>query len=136
RQFAFVLPVGDRGAGQLQVTVTANSTGQMFERNNQGTATTNNTSAITVTSALASPDLQVFNLSVTPASLQSGGTLTVQWDDANRGTAATQGSWSDYITIKNETSGAVLRTDTISYDAAAQGNIAPNDSRTRQYTYQ
>src|SRR5262249_50676959 len=86
----------------------------------------------------AYPDLQVSNLSVNPPSLQSGGALTVQWDNANTGGTATQGSWIDYLTITNKTTGATLRTATVAYDASAagNGNIAPGAARPRQYTYQ
>jgi hypothetical protein len=51
RQFSFTLPTASLGSGQIQIAVTTNSDSVILERNNNGTASTNNTTSITVTSA-------------------------------------------------------------------------------------
>jgi len=140
QQYAFTLPGGPAGTGQIQFTVDVNSNNAVFEYNAAGTATTNNTATITQTSALGNyPDLQVTNLSVAPSSgLQSGGNVTVDWDDTNTGTAAAASSWVDSLVIENTTTGQTLKTVTIPYDASATGNgpLAAGQSAAQQYTYQ
>src|SRR5262249_48887846 len=68
QQYAFTLAGGPRGAGQLQFTVTIDSANQVYERNNSGTAESNNTSSISEASVLAGPDLQVTGVTVGPPS--------------------------------------------------------------------
>src|SRR5262249_61707858 len=86
----------------------------------------------------AYPDLQITSLTVDSASaLQSGGNLTVRWNDSNVGTRVTTGSWYDYVTIKNITTGEVLNTVAVPYTETDAGNgpIAPGASRPRQFVY-
>ena len=51
RTHNFTLPDGPPGVGVLRITVATDSNGDLFEYNGAGTAETNNTAAITVTSA-------------------------------------------------------------------------------------
>ena len=138
RQFSFTMPDLARGTGQIVFTVTTDVDNTIFESNAGGTAETNNTSSITQTSTLAPyPDLRVANLAVDPATgLQSGSGVVVHWEDTNTGSRATGGSWHDRVTVQNATTGEILVTATLLYDATAVGNgpIAPGGSRARQYS--
>jgi len=138
RSTTFNLPDGPPGVGDMQATVTVDSTNAIFEYNTSGTGETNNSNtSAKVTSVLApSPDLQVTVLSVTPSvGLQSGSAVTLSWDDANTGTGATHGSWYDAITVTNTSTNEVLASTTLLYDASAAGNgpIAAGDVRARQF---
>ena len=53
RQYAFTLPDGTSGVGQIEFQVTVDSSNAVFENNAAGTAETNNTSSIVQTSTLA-----------------------------------------------------------------------------------
>jgi hypothetical protein len=67
RQFSFTLPNGSSGAGNLQITVTADGNNNIFEYNAGGTAEANNASSVAAISTLAAyPDLAVTNI-VVPA---------------------------------------------------------------------
>jgi hypothetical protein len=138
QQFTFTLPPAGAGAGQIQVTVTTNANHDIVESDAAGTAGTNNTASLTVTSALAAPDLQVVNLQLTPATgLQSGDNVLVTWDDANTGTVATGSPFSDLVTVTNLTTRATLATGVVQYDPSVAGNgpIAAGDARARQYAF-
>jgi len=77
-------------------------------------------------------------LLVDPASgLQSGSNLIVHWDDSNLGTGAIKGSWYDYVTIKNITTGEVLDTVAVAYaeSGAGNGSILAGGLRARQFSY-
>src|SRR5262249_32108539 len=50
RQYSFTLPSGSLGSGQIQISVTTNSDNAILERNDDGTASSNNTASITVNS--------------------------------------------------------------------------------------
>src|SRR5207249_1848235 len=140
RQFSVTLPDGIGGAGDILVTITADIFNQAVEFNAAGTGESNNTASRTVSSTLAAyPDLQVTNLAVNgPAVLQSGDVVTIQWRDANTGTAAAPTNWADSLTVKNLSTGQTLGTALIPYDLASAGNgpIGPGDSRLRQYSFQ
>ena len=139
RQYVYQLPDGTRGIGQIQVTVTTDSGNSVFENNAGGTAETNNSSSLTASSVVGPyPDIQITGLAIDPtAGLQSGGSLTVRWNDNNSGTRATQGSWYDRVTIKNTTTGETLDTIAVPYVEATSGNgpIAAGGSRARQWAY-
>ena len=136
RQYAFTLPDGSRGMGRISFTITVDSSNQVFENNAAGTGESNNVVTVSVDTTIAPyPDLQVANLRVDPpTTLLSGAGLVVSWEDWNTGDRATNGSWSDSVTLKNLTTGVVLATASIPYDPAASGNgpILPGQSRARQ----
>src|SRR5205823_1882286 len=53
--------------------------------------------------------LQVENLTLQPPTgLHDGLTLTLLWNDANRGNLQADGAWDDQIVIKNTTTGVTL----------------------------
>src|SRR5262249_48125953 len=133
------LPDGQAGAGVLTFSVTVDALNGIAEQSVDGQAELNNTSSLTVTSALAaSPDLQVTGLTVDPSvGWAPGSTVTVHWNTLNAGNAATQGSWNEQISVRNVSTGATLVLATIPYDASAGGNgpLAPGASQARQYTF-
>ena len=139
RQYTGKLPDGVRGIGQIQVTITTDINNNVLEFNSSGTGETNNTSTATVTSIVnAYPDLQAANLLVeAPNGLQSGNSVVLHWDDRNAGTGVTSGSWYDYVTIKNVTTGETLDTIPVAYAESIGGNgpIAAGDARARQLSY-
>jgi hypothetical protein len=141
QQYAFRLPDGARGVGNLLVTVTTDYSNQVFEYNAGSTAKTNNTSSLKATVAPAAyPDLQVTNLALSSTSgqpLQSGGGLTVTWDDSNTGNAPASGEFFDHVTIVNAMTGQTLTATDVLYDPAAAGNgaIAAQDARPRQFVF-
>ncbi len=83
-----------------------------------------------------SVELAVSHLSTTPSStLQSGMTVVVQWTDTNTGTRPASGSFSDQIVIKNTTTGDVLATANVLYNATSSGNLAAGATVTQQYSF-
>lgn len=139
QQLAFTLPAGNAGAGMIEITVTVNTFNDVFEFNNAGTADSNNAATVSKTSVLVvpSPDLQVVNLAATfAAARQSGAGVVVSWDDANRGDAATSGSFYDTVVVTNTTTGKTIGQVALLYNEAASGNgpIAAGDRRSRQVT--
>ncbi len=123
--YGFPLPNGAAGIRALQITVTANINGDLFEYNASGTATTNNSTTTTATATIAPyPDLQVTNLAINPTTPISGQSLTISWTDANTGNGSTSGSWSDQVTVVNTTTGQTLATVNVPYDATSSGNLS------------
>src|SRR6185312_9144928 len=124
-------PDGPLGAGTLQITVNGNVYNNQFE-----TALNNNSASIQKTSTLpAYPDLQVVNLVVTNASLQSGGVLGIQWRDTNSGSAAVSGSFQDHVTIVNLDTAQMLANSGLTYDVNASGTIAAGQAANRQFSF-
>ncbi len=139
RTFSFRLPDGTSGVGQLQFTITTDSALAIFESELGETAENNNTTSTTTSTTLAAyPDLQVTNFRIDPVTaINSGGIITIRWDNSNSGNGATNGAWSDAITIRNITTGEILvSSGTVAFDPMnSGGSIAPGTSRTRQYSY-
>ena len=135
QQYSFTLPAASLGAGQIQISVTTNSNNAILERNSTGTAQSNNSATIIVSSALAAPDLQVTGLTTSPTSPQSGSTVTVQWNDSNTGNLSALGSFTDHVTVTNTTTGQVLTSADVPYNAAARGNLAAGASAAQQYAF-
>jgi hypothetical protein len=85
RQYAFRLPDGTNGVGDLTFTVIADTYNQLAEFNFSGTAESNNTASLSRTSTLAAyPDLAVHRFDVSPASFESGRQLTANWPRLRR----------------------------------------------------
>jgi hypothetical protein len=80
----------------------------------------------------AAPDLQVLELTVLPANLQSSAQVTVSWRDANSGVGATAGSWSDLLVVSNLTKGTKLFEKSVPHNAAVEGDLAPGQSLARE----
>ena len=134
QQTTITLPDGTPGIGTLQFTVTVNSNNALIEDNAAHNAQSNNTASITAASTAAPyPDLQVTGLSLNPASgLHAGQTVTVQWSDANAGTGATTGSWTDTVLVQNLTTGQTLQTINVPYNAATAGALAAGQAFLQQ----
>jgi len=135
QQYSFTLPAASPGAGQIQISVTTNSNNAILERNSTGTAQSNNSATIIVSSALAAPDLQVTGLTTSPTSPQSGNTVTVQWNDSNTGNLPALGSFTDRVTVINTTTGQTLVSFDVPYDASARGNLAAGASAAQQFAF-
>ncbi|KPJ75957.1 MAG: hypothetical protein AMJ54_13385, partial [Deltaproteobacteria bacterium SG8_13] len=136
RSATLTLPEGNPGAGQLAFDVITDIDNAIAELNPSGTAEANNTATQAVTSTLAPyADLVVQDVSVEPAAGWTPGTdVLVRWSTANLGTLATLGSWSEQVHVRNLSTGAVLFFDSVPYDAAASGDLAPGASAPRQHT--
>ncbi|HNI80523.1 MAG TPA: CARDB domain-containing protein, partial [Rhodocyclaceae bacterium] len=134
RQLTLVWPADAQGIGRFEFSVVADAQGQIFENNANDSAESNNTAALTVTSA---PDLVVGNLRTTPSSTESGSSVTVQWDTVNQGLAGTLGSWVERVTVVNPATGETLVDTRLTYDpsVANAGNIAAGANRNRSYTF-
>jgi hypothetical protein len=122
--------------GDYSITVTADNyygTSYVYELNSDGTAESNNTASITVTSTLAPyPDLIVTDLSVDPPNPQSSQQVTIHWKDANTGDSAAVGSWGDRIQVVNTTTGQPLP-DMYLYNYT--NNIAAGAYADRSYSF-
>jgi hypothetical protein len=135
RQLNFQLPNGPAGAGNLQVIVTVNAYGNQYEANGSGTAQTNNTASLALSSALAAyPDLQITGLAVTNSQIQSGNVVGLVWNDANTGNGAVSNSFYDQIVVVNETTAQML-VSTVLADNAAVTPIASGQSVARQLSF-
>ena len=122
--FGFTLPAGAAGAGNFTVSVTTDYYQSIPEYDTSGNpAYANNTSSLNVTSTLANyADLVVApgSLAVTPASPQSGGSVTATWSDENQGDGAVEAPYSDYVLVQKVNSDGSLTT-------IASGDV-PGDS--------
>ena len=107
QQFAFTLPQGVAGAGQLQFTVTTNYYNQVFECNTVGpggtsTAESNNYGPpCTQTAALAPyADLATTNVTAPALTVGDPAQVTVGWTVTNQGTGpGTVATWVDSIIV-------------------------------------
>ncbi len=122
------------GAGPLQVTVTNDIYDQVTKFNSNGTPETSSTATTTATSALAPyPDLHVGGLAVNSSSvLQSGGTVTIDWNDSNVGNAAAIGTWYDQVIVSNTTTNQTLVNTSQSY---VSNSIAAGGMAARSYSF-
>jgi subtilase family serine protease len=135
--YSFTLPSGTAGAGALTVTVVTDAYNNIFEYNALGTAETNNTATANVTSNISPyPDLQVTNLTTTPAAPQSGQPFTVQWTDANTGNGPANGSWYDQVQVVNTTTNQTLLTTAVYYNNTIAGNLSAGATTSpRSYSF-
>ena len=139
RQYSFRLPDGPNGAGNLQFRVRTDVYNTVPEYNPSGTGENNNLAVLLGTSTLSAyPDLQVTNLVVTPAILQSGASLLVTWESTNSGAASVERVFYDRIVVRNKTTAETLVNTTLIYNPAmaTNGPIAGGESRSRQYSFQ
>ncbi|MGO9809269.1 MAG: Ig-like domain repeat protein, partial [Isosphaeraceae bacterium] len=80
--------------------------------------------------------LAVTGLTTTPSSdLQSGTSLVVQWSDTNTGTLPAAGSFTDSVTVTNTSTGQVLATGLVPYDATTSGNLGAGAAAPQQYAF-
>ena len=93
------LPDGVRGSGQIQVSVTVDSSNVVPEANAAGDAETNNVGVLTFASS-ATPYADLKAMSVqSPSSGRGGESTTFQWTVSNIGQAGAQGPWSDRLLL-------------------------------------
>ncbi|HKM53713.1 MAG TPA: SdrD B-like domain-containing protein, partial [Isosphaeraceae bacterium] len=136
QSWAFTLPNGATGTGNFQVTVTTDYYETVKEYNSQGNPSySNNSATTTFTSTLAPyPDLQVTGLGIDLSSvMQSGGTVTIDWNDANTGTATASGGWYDAVTVVNTTTGQTVVNASRYYGS---NSIATGGTAARTYSFQ
>ena len=136
REYQFRLPNGDSAVGQLQVEVTADTHNGIFEFNGSGTAESNNTATATVDSAATPyPDVVAEAPSFTPASPQSGQSVTVGWAERNTGTAAvTVGSYTR-VRVTRASDGSVVVDQAVNFSAAANAALVPGGTVARQFQF-
>ena len=130
----FTCPTGHAGVGQLSITVTADAGGSLPEYKLDGTPDTNRSASVAAQSTLALyPDLHVAGLAVDPSSvLQSGGTVTVDWNDSNVGNASASGSWYDQVTVVNTTTSQTIVNTNQTYGG---NSISAGSSAARSYSF-
>jgi hypothetical protein len=116
RQVTLSLPSGTAGTGQLSVRVITDVDNTLSESNPTGTATSNNSTSVTVTSTLAVyPDLVASNVTATPTgNYTPGEPVTVTWTTTNQGTASTGAlGWTDQLIVRNTTTGDQIATASV-----------------------
>jgi hypothetical protein len=127
QSYAFALPNGPAGVGNLQISVSTDYYNTVAEYYPGNVGELNNTTTIPAASTLAAyPDLQVSGLALSPTSPQSGQSVTVQWNDANNGNGATPSgaNWYDNVQVVNTTTGQTLVNTNVSYNSSTSGVIA------------
>ena len=72
-------------------------------------------------------------LTISASSLQSGSSVVVDWIDTNTGTLPAAGSFTDLIAVTNSTTGQVLDTADVPYNATVLGDLAAGTSAPQQY---
>ncbi len=94
-QYAFQLPDGYPGVGNIEFTVTADA----YDAVSAGLSASGRTSSVMVASTLANyADLAASNVSA-PATAKPNQTVFVTWTDSNSGNAGTPASWVDEILL-------------------------------------
>ena len=120
------LPNFSAGAGNLNISVTVDSNGAVFESN-----PANNTATANVVSTLANYPILAVSAVQAPASAAPGAGVPVIYMVTNNGNAAAAGPWIDEIFAgPNADGSSATPLGTLEYD----GTIAPGQSvaRTRR----
>ena len=135
RSYSFTLPNGAAGVGQLSITITADAGTYLLEYNKQGAIDTNRSATISAQSTLgAYPDLHATAVAVDPSSvLQSGGSLTVDWNDSNVGSASADGGWYDQVQVVNTATGRMLANAGVTRSSSGD-RLAAGQAESHQYT--
>ncbi len=133
----FRLPDGPSGAGSIAISVTTDYFDALTEWSNGAPGETNNTTQITINSALPPyPDLQVAALRVEPTNnLLSGSALYVLWQTTNTGNGPAAGLWWDRVLIVNTSLNVTLFNGTVPFNSADLGAIAPGASVPRSLSF-
>ena len=119
QQYAFRLPDGPAGVGQIQIMVTADVNDAVSTAQGDPSKTSTITEASTLgnyADLIVGPD----SLVATPANPLSSGTVTVIWNDENQGDAAVNAGFNDAVLVQKVNSGGSLTTvttGTVSGDA-------------------
>ncbi len=135
RSATVTLPVGAASVGDLQFTLTTDSTNQIFEYNAQNTAETNNDATVTRAATLAPyPDLQVTDLAAS-GNLEAGKSVTLTWKIHNSGDGPVTVDFQEGVTVTNTDTGVGLIGFLLPYSQAVSGVIAPGADIVRQATF-
>ncbi|MDP2106146.1 MAG: Ig-like domain-containing protein, partial [Desulfobulbaceae bacterium] len=132
RSYDFRLPDGPTGVGNLQVIITTDINNNIYEymAGQTPAAESNNETSTTLTSTLAMyADLQVQNMTVTPATPESGHQVTLDWTDVNTGNLAS-GGYSNFIGVKNTATDQWLV-----YTSVVSGAVEAGGSQARSYSF-
>ena len=105
RSATVIWPAGLTAHGAFDFTVTTDILDQIVEANAAGTGETNNAASA---SAISSPDLVIRNFAIANPSPAAGDTVTLNWDEANAGNAATLGGWTNRVLVERIDTGEVL----------------------------
>ena len=131
-----------RAVGNLSITVTTDYYGNIFEYDNavvpggHEIAEGDNSAGTTATATLADySNLESPNLAVSPSSVQSGGQLTVTWNDSNTGAGDAAKAFYDRISVVNTTTGQTILTQDLYYDATQPGKAIPAGGMSAQRQY-
>ncbi len=125
QQYAFTLPDGDPGVGNISITVTTDAGHNVIEGNSAGNAESNNTATTSTATTLANyPNLSVSQVSITPSDPQSGDQVTVSWSDVNTGLGNVNQSFDDLVQIVNKSTGQTVASASVPYDVVALGSLA------------
>ncbi len=98
QQYAFTLPDGNPGVGNIQFTVVADD----YDAVSGGLSASGRTATITSASTLANYAELVPGDINAPAIAAPGQTVTVTWTDTNSGDAATPAGWVDNILVTTD----------------------------------
>lgn len=136
RNATYRLPDGPRGAGDIEIVVSADRFNAIKEFVGTQPAEDNNTASVNFSSGLTDyPDLIVRNLAIDPATTESGGEITITWEDHNQGTGPASASWHDRITIVNTNTGLTVLNTLLYHNVAATEPLAAGASLPRQRVF-
>ncbi|MBU0776528.1 MAG: hypothetical protein KKH54_15375, partial [Alphaproteobacteria bacterium] len=128
RSTQIVWPTGILGQGIFEFSVVTDIFDQVAEANTAATGETNNSTAVTITSA---PDLQIRNLAITNSAPASGDVITLTWDESNQGNVGTLAEFDNRVLVQNLTTGETLLNSTIVTTSA----LAAGESRARTASF-
>jgi len=137
RSATYRLPDGPRGAGNIEVVITADRYNAIKEYNGLVLAENNNSATAGFASGLSLyPDLVIQNLQVAPATTESGEQITITWMVRNQGAGVASLSWYDRITIVNTNTGLTVLNSLIYQNVSSSGPLASGQSVARQHVFQ
>lgn len=128
RSTQIIWPTGILGQGIFEISVVTDIFDQVAEANTAATGETNNSTAVTITSA---PDLQIRNLAITNSAPASGDVITLTWDESNQGNVGTLAGFDNRLLVQNLTTGETLLNSTIVTTSA----LAAGESRARTASF-
>ncbi|HAY08955.1 MAG TPA: hypothetical protein DCY18_03290, partial [Thauera sp.] len=138
RAAQFTWPAGFAAAGEFVIRVVADSAEEIVEANASGTGETNNSAQLV---RMVGPDMQVRNLRVLSGAVQSGGEVSIAWEDWNLGASAAATGFHDRIVVRNVATNQVLVDTSLYYDplrvvdGAQLGLVEAGQMRERALTF-
>ncbi|MBS0197236.1 MAG: hypothetical protein JSR77_10805 [Planctomycetes bacterium] len=128
RSATITLPAGYSGAGPISISIAADINNQIVEYYPGLVGEANNTTTASFVSTLApSADLIPVQIIFGSPAAESSQLLTVAWNDRNIGNALISASWTDYVEVRNLTTGQVVGGGYVSAPAnvLASGGTGP-----------